>query len=194
MHKLVDYYLVTRDTLKELSSNIQKELDKCKDLGLTISRKKFVIGTKINFTRFELLQQGVQPDKAKTKAISEFPTPKDITTMRSFLGLANQIAHFIPDLATILDPIRQLLKKNTTFVWLREHNNTFSKMKEILTSNISLQHFDPCKPPYLIADASKLNGLSFLLIQSGVGPDHPKAVIQCGSQLLSKHEKKLCNH
>ena len=101
VHKLVDDYLVTRDMLDELSSNIRKVLDKCKDLGLTISRRKFIIGMKIKFAGFELSQQGVKPDEAKMKAISEFPTPKDVTGVRSFLGLANQLAHFIPDLASI---------------------------------------------------------------------------------------------
>ena len=106
---------------------------------------------------------------------------RSISGVRSFLGLANQLSHFILDLASILDPIQQLLKKNNAFVWLKEHEDAFNVIKKTLTTKLSLQHFDPKKPTYIIADTSKLNGLGFILTQSENGPGHPESIIQCGS-------------
>ena len=131
----------------------------------------------------------MKPDKSKSEAITNFPKPKDITGIRSFLGLVNQLNHFVPNLSSLSDPLKQLLKKNTSFTWLPEHDKAFSDVKNALTSKISLQHFNHEKTTYLITDASKLHGLGFILIQSDKGPDQPEAVIQCGSRGLTNFER-----
>ena len=191
VHKLVDNYLITRETIKEITERIHQILHKCHKQNLIISRKKFTVGTKIKFAGFKLSQDGVQPYETKTEAIAKFPTPKNTTRIQSFLGLVNQLSHFIPNLVSISDPLRHLLKKNTAFIWLKKHEESFKKIKDTLTTKISLQHFDLSKPTYLIADASKLNGLGFLLVQSNKRPSQPEAIIQCGSRALSTHE---CNY
>ena len=81
-------------------------------------------------------------------AISKFPTMKNVHGIRSFLGLVNQLAHFIPNLASISEPLRLLLKKNTAFTWLKEHDKSFNKIKNVLMAKLSLQHFDLDKTTY----------------------------------------------
>ena len=188
VHKLVNDYLVTGDSIKQLTDWIRKILDKCHKQKLTISKWKFVIMKRIKFAGFHLSKEGIEPDNVKTEAISGFPTPKDVTRVWSFLGLVNQLGHFIPNLASLSNPLQQLLKKNTSFLWLKEHEDAFSKIKWILTEKISLQHFDPTKHTYLIADESKLHGLGFILMQSKNRPDKQESIIQCRSCALTPFE------
>jgi hypothetical protein len=55
--------------------------------------------------------KGVFPDPKRTMAIAKFPVPTDLTFLRGFLGLVNQLGHFLPDLAHLTVDLRQLLKK-----------------------------------------------------------------------------------
>ena len=61
--------------------------------------KKFALGTELPFAGLIVSAKGVKPDPVRIVALSEFPVPKDITGVQSFLGLANQLSGFIPDFA-----------------------------------------------------------------------------------------------
>ena len=66
-----------------------------------LSKKKFAIETELPFAGLIVNAKGVKPDPVRIVALSEFPTPRDITGVRSFLGLANQLSGFIHDFAHI---------------------------------------------------------------------------------------------
>jgi hypothetical protein len=89
---------------------------------------------KLKFAGYIVSAQGVRPDPEKVQAIKEFPPPKDATGVRSFLGLANQLGAFLPDLAHATVLMRQLIKKGVAFQWLEMHEEEFKKAKDILTS------------------------------------------------------------
>ena len=140
--KLVDDILVFAPNLDILKTRINKVLSKCRDNNITISRKKFRIGSKIRFAGFVASDKGVEPDPERVVAISRFPTPKSVSDVRAFLGLANQLGSFLPDLAHATDKLRQLLTKDIAFQWLEEHQSAFQKTKDILTSPKILHFFD----------------------------------------------------
>ena len=56
--------------------------------------------------------QGIEIDPKKTEAISNFPAPKGISELRRFLGMVNQVAKFLQNLAEITKPLRDLKKEN----------------------------------------------------------------------------------
>ena len=49
--------------------------------------------------------QGLHTEDLKVKAIMDAPAPRDVAELRSFLGLVNYYAKFLPDLATVLSPL-----------------------------------------------------------------------------------------
>ena len=69
------------------------------------------------------------------------PTPTDQTSVRSFLGLCNQLAFFVPDYQHHTVLLCQLTGKGHTFLWLPEHQVEFDKLKSILSSNPVVRHF-----------------------------------------------------
>ena len=80
----------------------------------------------------------MKPEARKTDAISKFPAPKNVSELRSFLGLVNQLGIFEPDLAHVTTELRALLKKNVAYIWLREQQVAFEKTKEILLANLQI--------------------------------------------------------
>ena len=102
---------------------------KCRELGITISLKKLQV-----FAGYQVSATGIKPDPAKAKALVKFPTPTDVSSLRSYIGLANQLGAFIPDLSQCLIKMRSLLQKRATFLWTPDIDQEFQRLKKILTS------------------------------------------------------------
>ena len=81
------------------------------------------------------------------------------------MGLANQLAFFVPDFAQNTKSIRELLGKGKVFRWQLEHQFEFETVKAIMSSNLLNYHFDTGRPVELLTDASHQNGLGFALCQ-----------------------------
>lgn len=77
-------------------------------------------------------QDGVSADPSKVQGIKDFPIPANITDLRSFFGLANQLGSFLPDLSGHLEPLRQLLRPKNSWVWTNELQKAFDQVKAIL--------------------------------------------------------------
>lgn len=67
-------------------------------------QKKVVLAApKVSFRVFRLNKDGIAPDE-KVRAIADFPNPANMTDMRSFFHLVNQLAEFTPQVAESDDP------------------------------------------------------------------------------------------
>jgi hypothetical protein len=188
--KIVDDILIHAPTLDELIVRTSEVLRRCQEHGITLSRQKAQHGSTVKFAGFIISSNGVSPDPDKLAAITRFPAPTNLTELRSFLGLSNQLGQFVPDLAHAAQPLRSLLKKNIAFQWLEEHQRAFENVKNILTSpnGSVLAHFNSSLPTTLLTDASRLRGLGFVLLQTN--PDGTHRLIQCGSRFLSDAETR----
>ena len=146
------------------------------------------VGETVNFAGYQVSEIGILPAKERTQAITEYPKPNSKTPLKGFLGLAQTLAHFLPDLAHATDPLRGLLRKNVAYQWLPDQQQAFQKTKEILTSNLVLKPFNPAYITELITDASRI-GLGFVLLQQDplTGNKH---LIQCGSRSLNDAETR----
>ena len=123
--------------------------------------------------------QGIGPTKDKVRAISKARELQNASEVRSFLGLANYNAWFIPDFATVAEPLRRLTKKGAHFEFSEEQRKAFNELKRRLSSAKTLGYF-------IIADASPV-GLGAILIQEQQGR---KRVISYASKSLSDVEKR----
>ena len=68
--------------------------------------------------------------------------------------MLNYYHGFLPDVATILEPLHQLLRKGSTWQWRKKQQEAFAKSKGLLQSAELLLHFDPVKELILATDAS----------------------------------------
>uniref|UniRef100_A0A2N9FXU0 Integrase catalytic domain-containing protein n=1 Tax=Fagus sylvatica TaxID=28930 RepID=A0A2N9FXU0_FAGSY len=68
----------------------------------------------------------IEVDEEKVKAIKEWPTPKSITEVRSFHGLASFYRRFVKDFSTLAAPLTEIIKKNVGFHWRADQDNAFA--------------------------------------------------------------------
>ena len=71
---------------------------------------------------------GVTPDPDRISVLANFPTSTDQTSVRSFLGLCNQLAFFLPDYQHHTVALRQLTGKGRSFLWLPKHQVEFDTL------------------------------------------------------------------
>ena len=90
--------------------------------------------------------QGLHPTSDKLLAIKDAPSPRNVTELRSFLGLLNYYGKFIPNLATLIHPLHHLLQKEVPFTWSEVHEESFLAAKQALLSTKVLAHYDPHLP------------------------------------------------
>ena len=98
--------------------------------------------------------QGIRTSPKKAQAIVDAPAPQNVQELRSFIGLINYYGKFIPDLATMLHPLHQLLRADQTWAWSKACEKSFQEAKQSFTHAPILVHYDPELPLVLAADAS----------------------------------------
>ncbi|KAE8890426.1 hypothetical protein PF005_g23684 [Phytophthora fragariae] len=79
-------------------------------------------------------KSGVRADPEKISSICSWPTPKNQTELRQWLGLANYLHMYTKDYAGLIQPIASLLKKDVAWNWRREHQDAFVTVKKSLAS------------------------------------------------------------
>jgi hypothetical protein len=79
-------------------------------------------------------EEGIVVDPEKIEAIRGWPTPKNITEVRSFMGLVGYYRRFIEGFSKIVHPITYLQKKGIKFEWTPKCEESFQLLKELLTS------------------------------------------------------------
>ena len=89
---------------------------------------------------------------SKVKAIVD--APKNVSQLRSFLGLLTYYATFSPDLSNRLKSLDELLNKTKTWKWTDKCEAAFKDVKTTLSQSEALTHFDPTLPLQLACDAS----------------------------------------
>ena len=110
--------------------------------------------TFVDFLRCRIDSKGLHATPSKLEATMQAPFPKYPQQLRSFLGLLNNYGKFIPNLASLVHPLNQLLHNNTTWNWDSKYKVAFTNAKQALVSSKVLTHYDPSCPLTLAADAS----------------------------------------
>jgi hypothetical protein len=161
-------------------------LDRFRKAKLTLKLKKCnFMCNEITFLGHKISERGIELNPARIDAIKKYPKPTDTDEVRAMLGFFSYFRTFIPRFAIIVDPINQLLKKNTPFVWKDEHEKAFNEIKKILMSPPVLQFPRFNKPFYIATDASG-HGIGSVLSQEVNGILLP---ISYASRSLNKNER-----
>nr|XP_016442948.1 PREDICTED: uncharacterized protein LOC107768342 [Nicotiana tabacum] len=105
-------------------------------------------------------------DHGKIQAIVEWKPPKSPTEIRSFLGLAGYDRRFVNGFSIISYPLTQLLKKDVKFAWDDKYQESFEKLKYLLTKAHILTLPIEGKEYVIYSDASHY-GLGCILMQEG---------------------------
>ncbi|UYV77704.1 hypothetical protein LAZ67_15001993 [Cordylochernes scorpioides] len=130
-------------------------------------------------------KHGIKPAEHNIKAVRNFPRPKKVKEVQSFLGMCSYYRKFIKDFSKIADPLTNLIKKSVSFIWTERQEEAFQTLKTALLSPPILGHFNPNAPTYVHTDASNI-GIGATLVQDIGGEEK---VISYLSRTLSKAEQ-----
>ncbi|KAJ9532359.1 hypothetical protein QJQ45_010456 [Haematococcus lacustris] len=97
---------------------------------------------------------GIHPDPAKIRAMVEWPVPRNLNDLRSFLGSANYYRRLIHHHAHLILPLTNLLKAETPWSWGPEQQEAFERVKAALASNPVVRPPDFSRPFTVKTDAS----------------------------------------
>ena len=183
----IDDILLTGSTLHEHLQILDAVLQKLRNSGLRLNRKKcFFLRHQIEYLGHVIDKDGIRPTTEKVRAIQEARTPQNFSELRSFFGIINYYHQFLPNLSTTLAPLYRLLQKDVKWTWEQEQEEAFKAAKEALQDDLLLVHYDETKPLILACDASQY-GLGAVL--SHTMEDGTERPVAYASRTLTPAEK-----
>jgi len=154
------------DKLREHWWRVIEFLEVAGNAGVVLNSDKFQFAQEtVDFAGFRITANTVEPLPKYLDAIREYPTPTNITDIRSFFGLVNQVSHYA-QLRDLMEPFRKFLSPKVKFEWNKDLNDIFEKSKLQMIEAIKkgVQIFDPSRRTALMTDWSK-TGIGFWLLQ-----------------------------
>ena len=167
---MMDDVLIHGQTVQEHDERLVKVLHRLENAGLTLHREKFQLSqSQIKFLGQVINGNGIRPDPDKMAAIQDVPTPGNVgLDLRRFLGMANHLSKFSPNLAEKTTPLRELLNKKNEWVWGEPQHQAFEDVKQALVVSPVLSLFDQNSDTIFSADASS-HSLGAVLLQKQPG-------------------------
>ena len=89
------------------------------------------------------MEDGIRPNQEAINSIRNFPRPTNISGVRSWFGLIEQVAYAFSKTSVML-PFKPLLAQNAEFFWGDKLQESFIKAKEEIINQIKagVKNFD----------------------------------------------------
>lgn len=183
-----DIILTHKDRDSHLKS-LETLLSKLESVGMKIKLEKCsFLAKEVKYLGYIVDRAGVRPDPEKLRAIKDMPKPREVSELRSFLGMVNFYARFVPRLSGILHPLHELLCKGSRWRWDDGHQRVFESVKQLLMSSRVLAHYDPACELVLTCDASAV-GIGGVLSQRDARIGGEERAVAYVSRKLTKAEQ-----
>ena len=121
-----------------------------------------------------VVQEGkLAMDSTKLQGILEWPTPKTVKEVWSFLGFGNFYRWFIKNFSHLAHALNNLLKKDKKFIWSNECQESFDLLKKRFTEEPVLMMPDHTRPFQIQVDSSLFATEGILTQMDTNGDCHP---------------------
>ena len=183
----LDDILVSGKNEKDHLFNLKCLLQRLSEHGLRCRKEKCEFAKpSVEYLGHVLSQQGISKG-TKVDAVLKMPAPKDVSTLRSFLGSVQFYGKFLPScFSTDAAPLYKLLRRDVSWKWGPTEAKAFNTLKELLSSDSLLIHFDPSLPIGIACDASSVGIGATLFHRFSNGDEKPIANV---SKLLTASQR-----
>ena len=159
------------DTVEEANVDHDRKfetlLQRCRAKGIKLNQEKLKFKqAEIPYLGHLVTKDGLKPDPGKVEAVKKMPKPDDATAVRRFCGFITYLARFLPRLSEVLEPLRQLTRKDAEWKWTEDHDKAFYQTKQLVVEATVLKFYDLKKELTIQCDASE-EVIGVALLQDG---------------------------
>ena len=140
----MDDVLVFGRDQAEHDTRLKAVLKRIASAGATLNPEKCEFSRrKLTFLGHVIDETGIRADPQKTSAIRDMKPPTNISELRRFMGMVNQLGKFSSHLAELTQPLRELLSKRNAWLWGPTQDQAFAQVKDELSKPTILTLYDP---------------------------------------------------
>nr|XP_034316278.1 uncharacterized protein K02A2.6-like [Crassostrea gigas] len=134
-------------------------------------------------------RDGVKIDDKKVKAINDMQSSTDVSGIRDCAAWFSTWRSSSPDLSIIMEPLRELTRKDKAWYWSKDCEAAFQRIKMMLTQTPVLAYFDPGKEVVVQVDSSK-DGIGVVLLQDGKPVEYASRSLTVSERNWAQIEKE----
>ena len=172
----MDDILIFTKTLEEHQQIVNEVLQILKDNHLYLKPEKCIFEVQeIEFLGYIISNGSIHMDPVKVKGAMDWPVPRNVKEVQSFLGFLNFYRHFIEGFSSIAHPLHQLTRKDALWKWDDKIEATFNELKQQISSSPILVNPNTAQPMHIEVDSS---GFAMGAVSSQLSDDdkwHPIA-------------------
>ena len=154
-----DLFLSSRTVSSHLD-RLEVLLRRLLQANLKLTPKKCeLLKKKVTFVGVSVSAEGIQITEDRVKDLLDLPVPTTVKRVQEVLGALNYVRKWIPNYSELARPLHNLTAKNVKFVWTKECQNAFDRLKRAIADSTILaipDTEDPFKSYHVTVDASKL--------------------------------------
>jgi hypothetical protein len=119
----MDDILIFSDSLTQHMDHLNQVFQLLEQHQLFVKPEKCQFGVdETTFCGTVISKDGISLDQSKLPELFNSPLPKSVEEIQSFMGMCNWFRGFIPEFSVIAQPLTELTKKNTKFIWTEPHS------------------------------------------------------------------------
>lgn len=184
----VDDLLITSKTWEEHCDRVELVLKRLQDNNITLKLEKSKLVTnEIQFLGFVMNEDGITTAPEKVEVIRNFPIPKNLKQLQSFLGVCNYYRKFHKNYSELTTKFKHLLSTKYKWKWSDKDTETFQQIKDKFLDSVLLHHPNFQKRFFINCDASDIS-LGAELYQEDEEGNH--LVVSFASRTLNSCERR----
>lgn len=178
------------EAMRDHDKKLQEFLQRCEERNVVLGKEKLQFKlNSVPFVGHIITPEGLKPAPNKIKAVTEMPAPTDVASVRRFLGMIQYLSKFLPGLADMTKPLRELTKKDILFEWQEAQQNSFEELKKAVSDAPVLRYYDMKQDVTIQCDASQ-SGLGAVLMQNGQPVCYASRALTSTEQRYAQIEKE----
>ena len=192
---VMDDILVHGPNRKVHDERLMNVLQRCRKNNLKLNpRKTKLRKDEVTYIGHKLTKDGVKIDDEKVQAVVKMPEPTSIPNVQTLLGMVTYTCKFLPNLSSITEPLRNLIKESNdpgfTFYFSEDHKKAVNTLKEMMTNAPVLRFYNTKEPIVISGDASQA-GLGAVLLQGEKPVAYASKALTSAERNYSQIEKEM---
>jgi hypothetical protein len=194
----LDDLCVFSRSLDEQVARLRTIFERIRDAGMKLSPDKCsFLKQEVSYLGYKITKDGTMTDNSKIEKIVDWPTPKTLEDLRSWLGLCGYYRKFIKKYAEVVLPLEEKCKNiwtnkrkktSTHLEWNDECQLAFQKLKEALSSAPILA-YPTANDQFIIDCDASHDTIGAVLSQKQDGIER---VIAYASKKLTSTQRQYC--